>query len=166
MRAWRVFLTAVLAVLAALVIGQAPASANAAGNYAQPNVSFSCDAPITGATELAGYIDVHFTHFSDHSEQPYGTYVTFTYVSGYLTGLGHIDTDARKSTESTWHHVDTSYFDLKYGPWTNGWLFDYSAPRSAVDAVRWSITYEMTDGTFHTCHVPSNWTVGAGVNLP
>lgn len=167
MRAWRILVAAILAVVAAFTIGQAPAMADPPGNYAQGNISFRCTAPVTGWTETSGVIDVHYNHNSSHADQPYGTYVTFNVPSGYTTGLGHIDTDVRYYGQSTWHHQDTSYFDLKYGPLTNGWLFDYAASYTVNGGyARWQITYEMTDGTFHSCQVPGGgtssgtWAVG------
>jgi hypothetical protein len=158
MRAWRIILAVLLAVAAALAISQAPASANAAGNLAQPNVAFRCGIDSIGTgQDVKGYVDVHYNHGADHSDQAYGSYITIQSRSGYVDDVMYLDTDIRTVESATWHYVDTSIVN---GVGSHGWIFTYTAPRSPKGGyARWALTYYTDQGrTPHTCHIPSgNW---------
>jgi hypothetical protein len=157
----RVILAVTLAVLS-IGVGTVSASANAPGNYAQPNTAFQCGRDAVGSgADVKGYVDVHYNHGSNHSDQAYGSYITIQeYNSLHVDSTMYLDTDIRTVESGTWHWVDTSSFS---GVGNHGWLFGYTAPRSQAGGyARWALTYyKKVSGTLvaTTCHIPSgtNW---------
>ncbi len=158
MRVLRIALAALAVLCLALVGSTAPAQANPAGNLSQPQTYFTCGADSIGSgADVKGYVDVHYNHGSDHSDQAYGSYITITSRSYYVDTVMYLDTDIRTVENATWRYVDTSIIN---GIGSHGWIFTYAAPRSLKGGyARWALTYYTDQGrTPHTCHIPSgNW---------
>lgn len=159
----RIILAAAVVMSLLFGVGISPAAANPAGNIAQPNTSFSCSS--LGYTLIQGVIDVHYNHGADHSDDPYGTYWTITYIGGYATGNINLDTDIRYVGSSTWHYAGAQY---SHNLGADGDLFDYDIARTPSGGyARWAMAIERTDGTWVGCQVaPHGWNTGEQYGAP
>ncbi len=177
MRGHRVVLAVLAIVCLFLGFSQVPASANPAGNLAQPWTWFSCGRDVVGSgSDIKGSLAVHYNHSTNHSDKPYGTYLVLDHLSAFATGTVRVDTDVRYAGSSTWHHQSTNYLNASLG-YSDGWLFDYPASYTPSGGyARWQVTYGMKpDGVTvvnKTCQVPGSgtltgsWSTGAQYGAP
>lgn len=143
---------AIIACIAILGIGQAPASANTSGNYAQPTTYYSC------GSNYAGHVEIHYNHTGspNHAETAYGSYGDKDAGSGnlyrvktYISGVA-----------INWTLVSDT--NPPY-PQTNTWNSLFTAPTVSTGRSKWIVYILNTDGTTNTCTIGGDGTILFGL---